>query len=239
MYRFYAELAGASIREIAYCAEMLAFPLEELFHAITPQTRAILISNPNNPTGTAVKPDVVEQILARAPHAAVLIDEAYFEFFGSTALPLIGEHPNLFVSRTFSKAYGMASMRLGCLFSNPDNVGLMRKAQSPYSVNMLAALAARVAVNDHDYISTYVKEVLAARDLLYAGLEQLGIAFYRSEGNFVLVRFGARAAEVRDKLAAAGILVRDRSYELAGCVRVTVGTREQTARFLSELRRIW
>jgi histidinol-phosphate aminotransferase len=115
----------------------------------------------------------------------------------------------------------------------------MRKAQSPYSVNMLAALAARVAVNDHDYISTYVKEVLAARDLLYAGLEQLGIAFYRSEGNFVLVRFGARAAEVRDKLAAAGILVRDRSYELAGCVRVTVGTREQTARFLSELERIW
>jgi histidinol-phosphate aminotransferase len=239
MYRFYAELAGASIREIPYRAETLAFPLEELFHAITPQTRAILISNPNNPTGTAVKPNVVAQILAHARYAAVLIDEAYFEFFGSTALPLISQQPNLFVSRTFSKAYGMASMRLGCLFSNPENIALMRKAQSPYSVNMLAALAARVAVNDHDYISTYVKEVLAARDLLYAGLEQLAIAFYRGEGNFVLVRFGARAAEVRDKLAAAGILVRDRSYELAGCVRVTVGTREQTARFLSELERIW
>ena len=239
MYRFYAELAGASIREVRYRAETLAFPLEELFAAITPQTRAILISNPNNPTGTAVKPDVVEQILWHAPHAAVLIDEAYFEFFGWTALPLIGERPNLFVSRTFSKAYGMASMRLGCVFSNPDNIGLMRKAQSPYSVNMLAALAARVAVNDREYVSNYVKEVLAARDLLYAGLERLGIPFYRSEGNFVLVRFGPRAAEVRDKLAAGGVLVRDRSHELAGCVRVTVGTREQTTRFLSELERIW
>ena len=239
MYRFYAELAGASIREIPYRADTLAFPREELFEAITPQTRAILISNPNNPTGTAVKPDLVEQILDHAPDAAVLIDEAYFEFFGSTALPLIGERPNLFVSRTFSKAYGMASMRLGCLFSNADNIALMRKAQSPYSVNMLAALAARVAVNDRDYVSNYVKEVLAARDLLYARLEQLGIPFYRSEGNFVLVRFGARAAEVRDRLADAGVLVRDRSYELVGCVRVTVGTREQTTRFLTELERIW
>ena len=239
MYRFYAELAGAAIREIPYRADTLAFPLEELFDAITPQTRAVLISNPNNPTGTAVKPDIVEQILAHAPHAAVLIDEAYFEFFGWTALPLIGERPNLFVSRTFSKAYGMASMRLGCLFSNPDNIALMRKAQSPYSVNMLAALAARVAVNDREYVSNYVKEVLAARDLLYARLEQLGIAFYRSEGNFVLVRFGARAAEVHARLAEARVLVRDRSHELAGCVRVTVGTREQTTRFLSELERIW
>lgn len=239
MYRFYAELAGAQIREIPYRAETLAFPLQELFEAITPQTRAILISNPNNPTGTAVKPDIVEQILSHAPHAAVLIDEAYFEFFGWTALPLIGERPNLFVSRTFSKAYGMASMRLGCLFSDPENIAMMRKAQSPYSVNMLAALAAGAAVNDREYISNYVKEVLAARDLLYGGLEQLGIPFYHSEGNFVLVRFGARAAEVRAQLAEAGVLVRDRSHELAGCVRVTVGTREQTTRFLSELGRIW
>lgn len=239
MYRFYAELAGASIREVPYRVETLAFPLEELFDSITAQTRAILISNPNNPTGTAVKPNVLEQILARAPQAAVLIDEAYFEFFGGTALPLIGERPNLFVSRTFSKAYGMAALRLGCLFSNPDNIAFMRKAQSPYSVNMLAALAARVAVNGRDYVSHYVREVLAARDHLYAGLEQLRIPFHRSEGNFVLVRFGARAAEVCEKLADAGVLVRDRSYELAGCVRCTVGTRQQTMRLLSELERIW
>jgi histidinol-phosphate aminotransferase len=239
MYRFYAELAGAVVHEVPYRAETLEFPLEELLANITPHTRAILISNPNNPTGTAVKLDVVEQILAHAPHAAVLIDEAYFEFFGTTALPLIRERPNLFVSRTFSKTYGMASMRLGCLFSDAANVSFMRKAQSPYSVNMLAALAARVAIHDREYISSYVTEVLAARERLYTGLDQLGIPFYRSEGNFVLVRFGTRAAEVRDKLAASGVLVRDRSYELTGSVRVTVGTRQQTEQFLSELEQIW
>lgn len=239
MYRFYAELAGANIREIRYRAESLEFPLEELLATIRSETRAILISNPNNPTGTAVKLEVIREILARASRAAVLIDEAYFEFFGTTALPLLREYPNLFVSRTFSKTYGMASMRLGCLFSDERNTAMMRKAQSPYSVNMLAALAARVAITDRDYISSYVGEVLAARASLYEALERLGIPFYRSEGNFVLARFGARAAEMCEKLRAVGILVRDRGYELPGCVRVTVGTREQTARLLQELERVW
>jgi histidinol-phosphate aminotransferase len=239
MYKFYGELAGANIREVFYHDGSLEFPLEELLRAIRPETRALLISNPNNPTGTAVNLEGVERILKRAVGAAVLIDEAYFEFFGSTALGFVGVYPNLFVSRTFSKVYGMATMRLGCLFSDAKNIATAHKAQSPYSVNMLAALAARVAVRDTDYIANYVAEVLAARDLLYAALEKLGIPFYRSEGNFVLVRLGERATEVCDELRAAGVLVRDRSYELAGCVRVTVGTREQTGRLLTELERIW
>jgi histidinol-phosphate aminotransferase len=239
MYKFYAELAGANIREVRYRDGSLEFPLEELLEAIRPETRALLISNPNNPTGTAINFESIEQILKHAVGAAVLIDEAYFEFFGITALPFVGEYPNLFVSRTFSKVYGMATMRLGCLFSDAKNIASMHKAQSPYSVNTLAALAARVAVRDTEYIANYVAEVLAARDLLYAALEKLGISFYRSEGNFVLVRLGDRATEVRDELRAAGVLVRDRSYELAGCVRVTIGTREQTRLLLTELDRIW
>ena len=97
---------------------------------------------------------------------------------------------------------------------------------------MLAALAARAAVQDTAYITRYVTEVLAARELVYVGLEKLGIPYYESEGNFVLMRLGTRAIEVRDRLRDAGILVRDRSYEIAGCVRVTVGTRDQMRRFL-------
>jgi histidinol-phosphate aminotransferase len=239
MYKFYAELAGASIREVRYRDGSLAFPLEELLEQIRPETRAVLISNPNNPTGTGVSLEGIKRILERASDAAVLIDEAYYEFFDTTALRLLGEYPNLFVSRTFSKVYGMASMRLGCLFSGAQNIAFAHKAQSPYSVNMLAALAARVAIRDSKYIANYVAEVLAARALLYAGLEKLGIPYYRSEGNFVLVRFGVRATEVRDKLGAAGVLVRDRSHDLTGCVRVTVGTMEQMERFLSELERLW
>jgi histidinol-phosphate aminotransferase len=152
---------------------------------------------------------------------------------------LIDDYSNLFVSRTFSKVYGLAGMRFGCLFSDAHNIEFAHKAQSPYSVNMLAALAARAAVRDSAYITRYVTEVLAARELLYVELERLGIPYFESEGNFVLMRVGSRSVEVRDKLRETGVLVRDRSYELPGCVRVTVGTREQTRRFVTELERIW
>jgi histidinol-phosphate aminotransferase len=239
MYRFYADVAGAHVVDIEYRADTLAFPLEELLDAITPATRAVLISNPNNPTGTSVKLEGIERILKRTHGGAVLIDEAYFEFCGITALRLLADAANLFVSRTFSKVYGMAAMRLGCLFSHEQNIAYLHKAQSPYSVNTLAALAARIAVQDEEYIRRYVTEVLAARELVYVGLEKLTIPYYESQGNFVLMRIGDRAVEVRDRLREAGVLVRDRSYEIPGCVRVTVGTREQMRRFLAELERIW
>ena len=239
MYRFYAEVAGAAIREIAYRPGTLDFPLEELLTAISPSTKAVLIANPNNPTGTAVTLSGVEKILKRARKAAVLIDEAYFEFCGITALGLLAEYPNLFVSRTFSKVYGMAAMRMGCLFSRAENVALLHKAQSPYSVNTLAALAAQEAVKDTAYVENYVTEALAARELLCVGLEKMGIDYIPSQANFVLMRAGKRAIEIRDRLREKQVLVRDRSYEIAGCVRVTVGTREQTRRFLDALQEIW
>jgi histidinol-phosphate aminotransferase len=239
MYRFYSEVAGASIREIPYREGSLEFPLEEVLAAITPGTRAVFIANPNNPTGTAVSLAGVERILRRARKAAVLIDEAYYEFCGISALGMLSAHPNLFVSRTFSKVYGMAAMRLGCLFSQAENVAFLHKAQSPYSVNALAALAAQEAVRDTAYVESYVAEALAARELLCVGLEKLGIEYVPSQGNFVLMRVGERSIEIRDRLREKQVLVRDRSYEIAGCVRVTTGTRDQTRRFLEELEKIW
>jgi histidinol-phosphate aminotransferase len=239
MYRFYAELAGARIREIPYRRAKLAFPLEELLDAITPDTRAVLIANPNNPTGTGTTLAAIERILDKASSAAVLIDEAYYEFSGVTALGAVNDYPNLFVSRTFSKVYGMAAMRLGCLFSQSGNIEFLHKAQSPYSVNTLAALAARVAIRDQTYIEKYVTETLAARELLYVGLEKLGIPYYESKANFVLFEAGDRAISIRDELRRRDVLIRDRSYEIPGCVRVTVGTRDQIRKFLAELEQIW
>jgi histidinol-phosphate aminotransferase len=239
MYRFYSELAGARITEIDYTPPTLAFPLKELVNSITPATRAILVSNPNNPTGTSIDIASVKEILDHAPQAAVLIDEAYYEFSGRTALPLISDYPNLFVSRTFSKVYGMAAMRIGCLFSQAANVEYLHKSQSPYSVNMLAALAAEAAIHDTEYVANYVREALAARELLRKGLEKLGIEQAPSSANFILGYFGSRAIEVRDALREKAILVRDRSYEIPGGVRITAGTREQARRVLDELERIW
>ncbi len=238
MYRFYSQLAGASVAEIDYRAGRLAFPLEELLERISPKTRAILISNPNNPTGTGVAISGLEKILRKAPHAAVLVDEAYYEFCGVTMINRLRDHANLFVSRTFSKVYGMAAMRCGCLFSQSSNMEYIRKAQSPYSVNSLAAMAARIAVQDTKFVEDYVTEVLAARELLYVGLEKLKIPYIESQANFVLGQVGDRAIPIRDELRERGVLVRDRSYELPGYLRFTVGTRDQVQRLLDELERL-
>lgn len=239
MYRFYAEVAGANIREIDYCPPNFEFPLPQLMDAITPRTKAILIANPNNPTGTGLSLVSVEKLLRKAPQAAVLIDEAYYEFSGVTAIRNLARFPNLFVSRTFSKVYGMAAMRMGCVFSQAPNIAYLHKAQSPYSVNALAALAATEAVKDAAYITNYVTEVLAARELLCFGLEKLNIPYTPSTANFVLGHFGGRAIEIRDALRGQAILVRDRSYEIPGALRITVGTREQIQKVLAELTRLW
>ena len=239
MYRFYADVAGAAVREIDYQPPDFAFPLQPLLDAITPRTKAILLANPNNPTGTGFSLNAIERILKRAPQAAVLIDEAYYEFSGVTAMRNLSRSPNLFVSRTFSKVYGMAAMRIGCLFSQAANIAYLHKAQSPYSVNSLAAMAAREAVQDAEYINQFVTEVLAARELLCYGLEKLAIPYTPSSANFVLGHFGTRAIEIRDALSDHAILVRDRSYEIPGGVRITVGTRQQTQRVLDELGRVW
>ena len=239
MYRFYAELAGASIREVEYVPPKLAFPLEGLLEAIDRGTRAVIVSNPNNPTGVGIGLAEVERILQRAPDAVVLFDEAYFEFAGVTALHLLASYSNLFISRTFSKAYGMAAMRIGAILSQAENITYLHKAQSPYSVNMLAAMAAAEAAEDAEFIAETVAETLAARDLLCAGLDRMGIEYVPSVANFVLIYAGERAREVRDALRDRAILVRDRSYEIAGAVRITAGTRAQTRRALDELERIW
>ena len=152
-----------------------------------------------------------------------------------TALALIERYQNLFVSRTFSKAYGLAGLRIGCLFSQAENVKYLHKAQSPYSVNILAAIAARAGVADQSYVNEFVRTAVEARDLLYAGFERRGIPFYRSEGNFVLFRAGEASLAIRDGLRERGVLVRDRSYEIEGCVRVTAGTPAQVVRFFAAL----
>ena len=238
MYQFYAELAGATPRRAPYLLPDLAFPLEELLGSISERTRAILLANPNNPTGSAIGIPEIERILDRAGEAAVLIDEAYFEFYGVTALDLLDAHPNLFVSRTFSKSYGMAGFRLGCLLSQAANIAAIAKGQSPYSVNSLAAACALEAIDDQEYINNYVTEARAARQVLAAGLADLGVKHFPSEANFVLARFGDRSKAVCDRLRERGILIRDRSREIPGTARITAGRRDQAGKLLEELKQI-
>jgi histidinol-phosphate aminotransferase len=238
MFRFYVQVAGGEPRRVPYRLPDLEFPLQELLDAITPRTRLVLVANPNNPTGGAIGLGDVETILQQAEHAAVLIDEAYFEFYGVTALGLLPKYPNLFVSRTFSKAFGLAGLRVGCLLSQAENIASVRKGQSPYSVNSVGVLCASEAVEDHGYVRSYVQDVLAAREILLAGLRDLGVRYFPTEANFVLADFGGRAGSVCEGLRERGILVRDRSGEMPGTVRITAGTQPQVEQLLAALREV-
>ncbi len=239
MYRFYGELGRAKIVEVEYDAKrQLVFEVEKLLVAINQNTAAIFLANPNNPTGTAISRHQIIKILTAAPHAVVLIDEAYVEFADVSALDLINEFPNLFVSRTFSKAYGMAGIRFGCLFSDAKNIEWVQKAQSPYSVNAVAVVAACAAIEDSAYLSRYVTEVRECRNFVEAEFDRLSIKYFKSSGNFLLFDVGHRAKEIRDQLALSRVLIRDRSYEISGCLRVTIGTKKQMTVFIQELERV-
>ena len=239
MYRFYGELGGAKITEVQYeITDDFKFPMAKLLASINQETAAVFLANPNNPTGTAISRSEIVQVLRAAPNSVVLIDEAYVEFADVSALDLINEFPNLFVSRTFSKAYGMAGIRFGCLFSDAQNIEWVQKAQSPYSVNVVAITAALAAVRDGKYLTNYVSEVRESRKFVEAEFERLGVKYFDSTGNFLLFDVGSRATSIRDQLATRGVLVRDRSYEIAGCVRVTIGTKQQMKLFINELERV-
>jgi histidinol-phosphate aminotransferase len=247
MYRFYAEVAGAEIVEVPYGEDgrgklkrdSLEFSLAAVLRTIGPQSKAILIANPNNPTGTAIAEEDLIAVLRAAPQACVLVDEAYFEFYGRTMLRRIREFDNLFVSRTFSKAYGMAAMRMGCLMSCAANAKEMRKAQSPYSVNMLAALAAGEAIADSSYTARYVADALAGRALIETALTGCGVRHWPSEANFVLFDAGDRADECLTRCREAGVLIRDRRHEIPGALRVTAGPPGQMEAFVRILSELW
>jgi len=207
----------------------LRFPFERLLAAMTTRTKIIAIANPNSPSGSVATREQLIEIASRAPHAVVLVDEAYFHFYGETVIDLIGMVPNLFVARTFSKAYGLAGLRLGALAGPVESMRWIRRVLSPYSVNSLALACLPPALEDTAYLDWYVGEVLAARREFEDALDAAGLHRWPSRANFILVDIGPQHAEFVGVMRAAGVLVRDRSAD-PGCdgrVRITIGTREQ------------
>lgn len=229
MYEVYSSSAEAQIDRVK-SGDAFAFPLGSLLQAITPKTRVIAIANPNSPTGQTITREQIIRVLEAAPHAAVLVDEAYFHFFGETVMDLVGRVPNLIVARTFSKAFGLAGLRLGMLAASAEQMQWLRRVISPYSVNSLALACLPPALQDADYLNWYVAEVTEARREFEAALDRNGVTRWPSSANFVLVRIGAQHGRFVEEMRERNVLVRDRSTDpgCEGCVRITIGTREQT-----------
>ena len=213
------------------------FQTEAVLRAITPRTRMIFLNTPNNPTGQLIPVQDLRRIAEAAPRAVVLVDEAYIEFGGQTFLPDLAAYPNVLIGRTFSKAYGLAGMRVGIVIGQPPALDPVRMVTLPFNINGVAIAATLAALQDYDFLPAYAEQVAQSRRRIYDACNRLGLTYWRSAANFVLVRVGDAVAPFVGAMAERNVHVRDRSKDPAtpGCIRITAGVLEHTDRAIEAL----
>jgi histidinol-phosphate aminotransferase len=203
------------------------FPLKSALAALHNSPKVFFLANPNNPTGTLVGKTVLRKLLAAATQTIVVLDEAYSDFSGLTSVPWIRTYPQLFIAKTFSKAVGMAGLRLGTVIAQRDSLALVRRALPPYPVNVAALTTAIAAIEEKKPIARYIADVKRLRDWLTKELRDRGARVYPSAGNFVLVDFGKRGPSIFKAFATQNILVRQRKELGPGYARITIGTEKE------------
>ena len=239
-YSFQAYVGA--VQKVGASAVVVASPdftvdLEGLAKAIQPSTSLVYIANPGNPTGTALDPDALKSFLGKVPaHVVVLLDEAYFEFLPGAlrgdSIAWVRQHANLVVTRTFSKAYGLAGLRVGYGIAQSGLADVMRRVRSPFTISAMAQVAAIAALDDGKFIEKTVALTEAGRSVLLDGLGALGYRCIPSHTNFVLVDVGGGAAFAK-RLEQHGLIVRPvASYGLSDWVRISIGTQAENEKLL-------
>jgi histidinol-phosphate aminotransferase len=237
MYAIDAQVTGTSVATVPRCPD---FTIDEdafLTRVAGRTDDIIIVSNPNNPTGTLAAETVLIDAL-KGTDAVVLVDEAYFEFSRTTMRPHLDRHPNLVILRTFSKAFSLAGMRVGYLIGHEDVINEVAKVRQPYSVDAFSQLVARQVFRERATFEAAITEIIRARDRLFAQLGEMpDVEAFPSDANFILFRLPNAAAVWRDLFHEHSVLIRDfsRTPGLEGCLRVTVGSEEENARFLAGL----
>lgn len=238
VYRLISRVLGAGVVDIPLNPDM-SYNVDALIETSMEAGAGVLIINtPNNPTGSVLRGEGLRRILERFP-GHVLLDEAYYEFWGETAIDFLKNYPRLIITRTFSKAMGMAGLRVGYLLAHPDLAAQISKAKLPYNVNQFSLTAAEVALENLPRFRAAIEAVLNERARLGKELGMLpGVKVYPTEANFFLLELPVAPRLVFDDIYAQGILIRDvSSYPtLSQCVRVSVGTPDENNRLLSALR---
>lgn len=221
----------------------LGHDLAAMAQLINERTRVVFVANPNNPTGTWVDADALRGFIASAPEQTlVVIDEAYIEYVGEPNFPdasrWLAQFPNLIVTRTFSKAYGLAGLRAGYALSDPAVADMLNRVRQPFNVNSIALAAALAALDDAGHLQRSIETNRSGIAQVSAGCDALGVRHLPSAGNFVLVDCGRPAAPVYEAMLRQGVIVRPVSnYRLPNHLRITIGTRAQNERVLSALSR--
>jgi histidinol-phosphate aminotransferase len=237
MYVPCAEAAGLRVVRVPPGPDF-AYPLDALRGAISPATRLVYLTDPNNPTGLAIPPGAVQHVADAASNALVLVDEAYADFSGRTQIGTpLDRQRNLIVGRTFAKGHGLAGLRIGALVAHPDTLAAVRRILPPYSINVCAAVALSAALDDRPYLEWFVRQSVESRQLVYEFAGRLGLRSWPSEANFVLVQVGDDAPAIVEAVAAQGVLIRDRSTQpgCEGCIRITAGAVAHTRAALTAL----
>lgn len=239
MFYQWAEISENKIIKPVYGKE-LGFPLKEILKSINEQTKLIIICNPNNPTGTIVSLDDIEKILKKALkfNTLVYIDEAYCEFSEITAAGLISKYSNLLITRTFSKAFALAGLRIGYVLGQEDLLMEMRKIIGPYDVNMAAVIAAKISLNYLPEIKKTVSEIIKARELLEDFFRKRDIPFWASRANFVLFK-PKDSRKTYEYLEANGIRTRQREgINIENTLRISVRSMAEIKRIIRILKKI-
>ena len=239
VYPLATQARGA--RGITVAAKRYGHDLEAMLAAIDDETYVVWVANPNNPTGTMLRPEEIESFLKRVPERViVVIDEAYNEYLSpelkGETVKWLKRHPNLVVTRTFSKAYGLAGLRVGYALAHPSVADIMNRVRQPFNVNSIALAAACAALDDMEFVARSFAENLKGLRQIEEGATGLGLDWIPSHGNFITVRVG-KANEIFRRLLKRGVIVRPVSgpYQLPEHLRVTVGTAAENERFLSAL----
>lgn len=237
MYAVYAAMFQAEPAKVPFNADM-SLDVDRVLAAVE-GSRLVLIANPNQPTGTVLSEEALRAVIDAAAGALVVIDEAYFPFSRTTVLPWVEEHPNLVVTRTFSKAWGLAGLRLGFAAGHPDVIRTLFKVRSVYDIASLSAAALRVVLAHPEVADDYVAEVDAGRAVVSARAAELGLQPLESPTNFMQIRVGHRAdpATLTEALAERGFLVKGPAPAscLRDCIRATLGPPALMERFSDAL----
>ena len=240
IFRFDTGVAGGRLVQVMPKPDF-EFALEEVLAAITPATRVVFLTSPNNPTGVSVPFEAIRAIAkAVPPQAIVVVDEAYADFAGRSFLPELPAFPNVVVGRTFSKAYGLAAIRIGALVGAHAVLNPIRYATPVYSVNIAAVVALKAALADQAYVEDYLRQVKASKALLYEACDRMRLKYWPSDANFVLVRVGSRIDEVIEGAKERGVYLRNRSTEpgCEGCLRIATGIVEHTKRGIAAMEEV-
>lgn len=241
VYPLVTQAVGA--KGVVVPAKEYAHDLDGFLKAITPKAKLVFIANPNNPTGTLIKKDALKAFLDAAPeHMLVLLDEAYDEYLNETdkseAISWLAQYPNLIISRTFSKAYGLAGLRVGFGLMQAEIADIMNRVRQPFNMNSIAQAAAVASLADDDFVARSYAANQAGMAQLTQGLRKLGLEYIPSYGNFVSFKV-KNAAQVNHELLKNGVIVRPvANYEMPDYLRVSVGLFSENAKFLQALEKI-